>query len=68
MTRALTPADAPREILTLADVGEWLAVSAKTVIKLVETDKLPGFRLGRQWRFRREDVQAWLDAKGKKVA
>lgn len=66
--RAPTPADVPRDILTLADVCEWLCVGSKTIVKLVETDGLPGFRIGRKWRFRRADVQAWLDAKGKRVA
>ncbi len=47
--------------LTTDEVLTYLKVNLRTVYRLVEAGKLPAVRVGRQWRFRRRDVDAWLD-------
>ena len=52
------------EYLTLADVAEMLRVSKPTVKRAVAKQGLPALRLGdRVWRFKRVDVEAWIDAR-----
>jgi excisionase family DNA binding protein len=50
------------EWLTLSDVAELLRVSAPTVRKAVREQGLPALKLGeRVWRFKRVDVEAWVE-------
>ncbi len=51
------------EILTLKEVAKYLKLAEKTAYKLVAEGKLPGFKVGGSWRFKREDVEAWIEEK-----
>lgn len=44
------------EIITPADVAVLLKMHLKTVYKLAEKGVIPGKRVGRSWRFNRNDV------------
>jgi excisionase family DNA binding protein len=50
-----------REVLTAEHVAEMLEVHVRTVAKLVVRDGLPARRLGREYRFNRAEVLAWLE-------
>lgn len=56
------------EIMTLKEVAEYLKVAEKTVYRLVADGKLPGFKVGGSWRFKRVDIDAWIAAQSKAVA
>lgn len=47
--------------LTTDDVLAYLQINLRTVYRLIDAGKLPAVRVGRQWRFRRRDLDAWLD-------
>jgi len=47
--------------LTTEEVLEYLQVNLRTVYRLVKAGKLPAVRVGRQWRFRKRDIDAWLE-------
>ena len=47
--------------LTTTEVIEYLQVNLRTVYRLLKAGKLPAVRVGRQWRFRKADVDAWLE-------
>jgi excisionase family DNA binding protein len=49
------------EILTLREVAAYLKLAEKTAYKLAAEGKLPGFKVGGSWRFKREDVQKWIE-------
>lgn len=51
------------DILILPEVAELLRLSEKTAYRLVAGGKLPGFKVGGSWRFRRTDIDAWIDQK-----
>ena len=55
-----------RDVLTAEDVAALLSVHVKTVAKLVVRDGLPARRLGREYRFSRPDVIAWLEQRAVK--
>lgn len=48
-------------LLTVKQVAEILQWNHFTVIKKTEKGELPGFKLGREWRFRAEDITRWID-------
>ncbi len=46
--------------LTTEEVIEILRVNTRTLYRLIRTAGLPAVRVGRQWRFRRSDLESWL--------
>ena len=48
--------------LTTEEVLEYLQVNLRTVYRLIKAGKIPAVRVGRQWRFRKSDIDAWLDS------
>lgn len=58
------------EILTLKEVADYLKLAEKTAYRHAAEGKLPGFKVGGSWRFKKEDVLQWIEeqkvSKGKK--
>lgn len=50
------------EILTLKEVAGYLKLAEKTAYRLAAEGKLPGFKVGGSWRFKREDIENWIQA------
>ena len=50
------------QFLTTEEVLDYLQVNLRTVYRLIKAGKLPAVRVGRQWRVRRSDLDAWLEA------
>ena len=48
--------------LTTEEVLAYLQVNLRTVYRLIKAGKIPAVRVGRQWRFRKRDIDAWLDS------
>lgn len=46
--------------LTTDEVLEYLQVNLRTVYRLIKAGKIPAVRVGRQWRFRKPDIDRWL--------
>ena len=49
-----------RDFLTTKEVAEYLRVNQYTVYRLVAQKKLPAFKVGSQWRFKRSILNRWL--------
>lgn len=59
-----TRAPDSRALLTVEEVAELLRVPLSWVYERTRkrgVERIPGFRLGKYWRFREADVLAWLD-------
>ena len=48
--------------LTTEEVLEYLNVNLRTVYRLIKAGSIPAIRVGRQWRFRKRDLDKWLDS------
>ncbi len=59
MAEQLQPAMTVREIAT------FLAVDEKTIYRLAQQGKLPGFKVAGTWRFQVHDIQRWIDEQKK---
>ncbi len=55
------------DILTLKEVAVYLKLAEKTAYRLAAEGKLPGFKVGGSWRFKREDVLQWIEEQKNKV-
>lgn len=51
------------EIMTIEEVAAYLRVSERTVYDWAQKGDLPGGKLGTTWRFKREDVENWVNSR-----
>ena len=51
----------PPPATTVRDVAGFLAVDEKTIYRLAQQGKLPGFKVAGTWRFQLQDIQGWID-------
>ena len=51
-----------RPDLTPADVSSLLRITPVTVYRLIWAHQIPAERIGRRWRIRRRNIDAWLAA------
>ncbi|WP_372795384.1 PTS sugar transporter subunit IIA [Pontiella sp.] len=56
------------EIMTIEEVAEYLRVSERTVYDWAQKGDLPGGKLGTTWRFKRNDVENWVNSRISKSA
>lgn len=47
--------------MTVREVATYLNVNEKTVYRLAQRRELPGFKVAGAWRFRREDIDHWIE-------
>jgi excisionase family DNA binding protein len=46
--------------LSVAEIAEYLGVSKDTIYTWIDARGMPAHRLGRLWKFRREEVDRWV--------
>jgi excisionase family DNA binding protein len=51
------------QIMTLREVAKYLGLHAMTVYKLTREGRVPAAKIGGQWRFKRDVLDEWLEAK-----
>jgi excisionase family DNA binding protein len=49
-------------LLTVSEVADLFRVSSMTVYRLIRNGELPAVRVGRSYRVREDDLQAYLEA------
>jgi excisionase family DNA binding protein len=59
---ARTSSPSGPRFLTAGEVAERMRVSKMTVYRLIRAGKLPAVRIGRAFRVREDDVEAYLDS------
>ncbi|MCW5892051.1 MAG: helix-turn-helix domain-containing protein [bacterium] len=55
----------PGRAWTVRQVAEYLNVNERTVYRMAERGDLPAFKVGDAWRFRRQDIDAWIERQQK---
>ncbi|MEX0830031.1 MAG: helix-turn-helix domain-containing protein [Nitrospirales bacterium] len=53
-----------KDLLTLSEVSTFLKVPKSTIYKLARERRLPGHKVGKHWRFVREEIEAWVQNAG----
>jgi excisionase family DNA binding protein len=49
------------DIMTIKDVASYLKITEKTAYRLTADGEIPGFKVGGAWRFRKHEIDAWID-------
>lgn len=55
-------ASALETVMTVKEVADYLRVNQRTVYRLAVERKMPGFKVGSTWRFKRADIDSWIAA------
>ena len=57
----------PSELLTVDEVADFLRVKPSTVYEWAKNGKIPARKVGRLWRFSREEIESWTRSGGPQV-
>ncbi|MCX7822722.1 MAG: helix-turn-helix domain-containing protein [Syntrophobacterales bacterium] len=47
--------------LTLEQIAEYLQMSTSSIYKMAQAGKIPTYKVGRQWRFKKEVIDKWIE-------
>lgn len=47
------------DVMTMREVADYLKINEKTAYKLTADGKIPGFKVGGAWRFRKSEIDKW---------
>ncbi len=56
------------DIMTMKEVADYLKINDKTAYKLTAEGKIPGFKVGGAWRFKKSEIDSWIAQQGKREA
>jgi excisionase family DNA binding protein len=57
------PVAAPSPMMTPTEVAEYLRIHGSTVYRLIRRGEIPSFKVGGDYRFRRDEIDKWLAEK-----
>lgn len=46
--------------LTVEQIAEYLQMSTSSIYKMAQRGKIPAYKVGKQWRFRKEEIDRWI--------
>jgi len=47
--------------LTLEQISEYLQISTSSTYKMAQAGRIPAYKVGRQWRFKKEEIDRWVE-------
>jgi len=55
-------------VMTVSEVADYLKMKTVTIYKHAQNGKLPGFKVGSKWRFKKETIDKWIEKQEKRVS
>jgi len=52
-----------REVMNIRQASQYLGISPDTLYKYVYEEKIPAFKLGNRWKFKKTILDAWMERK-----
>lgn len=56
------------DIMTMKEVADYLKINDKTAYKLTAEGKIPGFKVGGAWRFKKSEIDSWINSQSERKA
>jgi excisionase family DNA binding protein len=56
-----------REVMNIRQASQYLGVSPDTLYKYVGEQKIPAFKLGNRWRFKKSRLDQWMEEKSSEL-
>ncbi len=54
------PSTPESELLTVAETCRFLKITPRTLYRYIQNRRIPAFKLGKEWRFVRSDLEQWI--------
>lgn len=51
-------------IMTVREVAKYLRMHQMTIYRMANEERLPAYKVGNRWRFKKEEIDAWLKRQG----
>ena len=48
------------DIMTIKELADYLKIAEKTAYRFALEKKIPGFKVGTAWRFRKKEIDEWI--------
>ncbi|MDA9231341.1 helix-turn-helix domain-containing protein [Rickettsiales bacterium] len=48
------------DIMTMKELADYLKIAEKTAYRFASEKKVPGFKVGNAWRFRKSEIDNWI--------
>ena len=55
------------DIMTMKELADYLKIAEKTAYRFALEKKIPGFKVGTAWRFRKKEIDEWIKEKEKEM-
>jgi len=52
-----------REVMNIREASRYLGVSPDTLYRYIYADRIPAFKLGNRWKFKKTALDRWMDRK-----
>jgi excisionase family DNA binding protein len=56
-----------KEVMNLREASQYLGISPETLYKYLSADRIPAFKLGNRWRFKKDLLDRWIEKKSERV-
>jgi excisionase family DNA binding protein len=57
-----------KEVMNVKEASHYLGISSDTLYKYVSMERIPAFKLGNRWRFKKTVLDEWMELKSKSSA
>ena len=58
---SMASAEPTPDVMTVEQLAAYLQIAKSTLYKLAQEGKVPGQKVGKHWRFRKDTIDRWLD-------
>ena len=56
-----------KEVMTLREASQYLGISPDTLYKYLSENRIPAFKLGNRWRFKKDLLDRWMERKSERT-
>ena len=57
----------PKEVMNIKEASRYLGISPDTLYKYVSVERIPAFKLGNRWRFKKSKLDQWMEEKSNQM-
>jgi excisionase family DNA binding protein len=50
-----------REVMNIRQASQYLGISPDTLYKYVSEERIPAFKLGNRWKFKKSILDTWME-------
>ena len=58
----------PKEVMNIREAAQYLGITPDTLYKYVSLERIPAFKLGNRWRFKKTVLDEWMEMKSRNRA